>query len=231
MQCSVITDFSPEYNRIRQLIEPYFKAFGIVDYTARPIHDLDVKNMLTHQLQRPKLHKFVSFNKWKYCLANITAGIKKYNKQLYKTYVLLFKTDIEDTPGLLPDTVKLIPRLDIDKFRCFCDSLCLSADCRCCSILNCELCGLDTQILKYKPPHTSNNELKILYNKSNYPVNPPTPEKINALAYFKMDSFTHDVQCYYAGRYSNNSIIIDLNADDVCIDSLTHNITNDTYLL
>lgn len=232
MLCSVITSSSSEYDRLQQLIEPYFKAFGVVDYTARPIHDLDVKNMLFHRLQSLKFRKFVSFNKWKYCLAIITAKITKDNKQLYKTYVLLFKIDIEDTPGLLPDTVKLIPQVDIDKFREFCDPPCFEPECRCSEILTRELCDIDSQILQYKSPHIDWNGLQILYDKSDYPMNPPTAKKINALAYFKIDSFAHDgQQCYYTGRCNNDSITIDLNSDDVCIDSFTHNIVNDTYLL
>jgi hypothetical protein len=233
MPINKIERFSPLYERLNNLIIPYCNAFGIVNYTSRPLHDLDNKNILYHELKYPTFYKVLSLNKWKYCLAFITAKIIEDNSKSVISYCLLFKIDIDDKPDILPEAVKLIPQLDLSKFGHFCEKTCFEPDCRCSEILTQELCDIDIQINKnYNPQY---KVLELRYQKSNHHATEHSkPKKANCLSYFKVDTITHgDGQQYNHGsfNFNNGSIKIKVLDDDICVDSISFKIVNNTYIL
>jgi hypothetical protein len=230
MQCSKIAPHSPEYKKLETLILPYFNNFGIIDYVSRPLHDLDTKNMFIHEVTCLTFYKCVLFGTWKYCVAILPTFTTKNNIKTRKSYCLFFKIDLIDIPGILPETVKLIPMLDTDKFSYFCESLCFEPDCRCSEILTCELCDIDMQAKKIKYRDQVNG-LLLTYPKNSPDI--PKPAKAQFLSYFKICSLSHGSN---AGEYENqfrfinNTFIFEVLEHDFCVDSFTFNIINDTYI-
>jgi hypothetical protein len=231
MQCSKIARHSPEHEKLKMLTMPYFNNFGIIDYTARPLHDLDTKNMLFHEVRHPKFYKCVLFGTWKYCVAVLTVDTAKNNIRTSKSYYLFFKIDIDDAPGILPETVKLMPMVDTDRFSDFCNEQCFEPDCRCSEILTCELRDIDTRAKKVKYKDQFNG-LLLTYDKSSPVI--PIPAKAEFLSYFKIESLTHDsTDGEYETKCSvrNNTFAFEVLEHDFCIDSVTFKIVNDTYIL
>ena len=231
MQCSRIARHSPEYEKLETLIMPYFNNFGIIDYVSMPLYDLDEKNMLFHEVRSFTFYKCVLIDTWKYCVAILSTKTKKNNITNVKSNYLFFKVDIANIPGLLPETVKLIPMLDTDKFIRFCKSLCFEPGCRCSEILTCELRDIDMQAkkIKYK---AQVNGLLLTYDKSS-PIM-PTPTKAEFLSYFKIESLSHGSNPgEYENKFSliNNTFIFEVLENAFCVDSVSFKIVDDTYIL